>query len=69
MAQKTLYRSRTNRKCTGLIAGLAEYFDADVNMLRLVAVLLIIFSGIFPGLFVYLVGSAFVPVKPESKGK
>ncbi len=67
MAQKTLYRSTENKSVSGLVAGLSDYLDVDVNFLRLVTLVLILFSGVIPGLVVYLIASAFVPVKPKEK--
>ena len=64
MAQKNFYRSRTNRKVAGLVGGLSEYLDIDVNFLRFIVLFLIVMSGVVPGLFAYLISAAFVPVEP-----
>ena len=60
---KTLYRSKTDRKVAGLVGGLSEYMDIDVNFMRVVTLFLIMASGIVPGLVAYLVCAAFVPVE------
>jgi len=39
----------------GVCAGIAEYFGLDITLVRVVYVLLSIFSVGFPGLIVYLV--------------
>lgn len=67
MAQKVLYRSTSDKKVAGLMGGLAEYLDIDVNFLRLVCLFLILMSGVVPGLVAYLVSAAFVPIKPQEK--
>lgn len=61
--QKRLYRSRTNRIFAGICGGLGEYLEMDPVVLRLVWVLVTVFTGIFPGLLVYFVAIFIVPEK------
>ena len=63
MEQKKLRRSE-NRMLGGVIAGLAEYFDVDVTMLRVCFVLLSLFTAAFPGLLVYII---LLLIMPNSK--
>ena len=56
-----LYRSRTNRMLGGVCGGIAEYFGADPSMVRLVAVVLAIFTGIVPLLLAYFVALFVIP--------
>lgn len=63
MEQKKLRRSE-NRMLGGVIAGLAEYFDVDVTMLRVCYVLLSLFTAAFPGLLVYII---LLLIMPNSK--
>ena len=63
---KKLYRSTTDRKLTGLCAGIAEYADIDVSVVRLLVLMVVILSGVLPGLLAYLLGSIIVPVKGEN---
>jgi phage shock protein C len=50
---KKLYRSRTNRRIAGVCGGLAEYFNVDATIIRLLFVLGFFFlSGAF---WVYLI--------------
>ena len=60
MDSKKLYRSR-NRVLGGVLAGIAEHFDVDVVLVRLVYVLVSFFSAGFPGLLVYIILWAVVP--------
>ena len=46
---KKLYRSTENRMIAGVCGGIAEYFDIDATLVRLVAVLLLLPGGV-PGL-------------------
>ncbi|WP_130308003.1 PspC domain-containing protein [Ancylomarina subtilis] len=52
--KKKLKRS-SNKMVAGVCAGIAEYFGLDITIVRVVYVLLSIFSVGFPGLIVYLV--------------
>ena len=42
---KKLYRSNTDRKLCGVCGGLAEYFDIDPTIIRLIFVFLTLFGG------------------------
>jgi phage shock protein C len=50
---KKLYRSKTNRKIWGISGGLAEYFDVDPTLVRVLTVVSIFISGL--GLIAYIV--------------
>ena len=57
---KRLYRSRSERMVAGICGGLAEYFDIDPTIVRLLFVFGTIFTG--SGLFwVYLIMMIVVP--------
>ena len=58
-----LYRSR-DRVIGGVLAGFAEYIHADKMLIRIIYVLLSLFSAGFPGLLVYVIFWAIVPKKP-----
>ena len=63
---KKLYRSDSNKILAGVIGGVGEYFDVDPVVLRLLWVLILIFTGLVPGLLVYLIAMLVVPKKPQS---
>ena len=65
MEPKKLRRSN-NRMLAGVIAGLAEYFDVDVTVLRVCYVLLSILSAAFPGLLVYILLMFIMPNEYQS---
>ena len=58
---KKLYRNRTDRKITGLCGGIADYVNVDPNVIRLLALVMILISGVFPGLVAYIVASVIIP--------
>jgi len=52
---KKLTRSSKNKMLAGVCGGLAEYFGIEPDKMRLIYVLISIFSAAFPGLFVYVI--------------
>lgn len=64
---KRLYKSKDNKVFFGVIGGLGEYFDVDPVALRLLYLLLIIFTGFFPGIFFYLLSGLIVPKRQKEE--
>lgn len=62
--EKKLYRSRTDKKVCGVCGGLAKYMNMDVSIMRLIAVLLILFAG--GGLLAYIICALVIPEEPEN---
>ena len=62
MPKSHLYRSRTNRMIAGVAGGLAEYFEVDVALVRLLWILAFFFGG--TGLLAYIIAWIIIP---ESK--
>ncbi len=60
---RRLYRSRTNRKLAGVCGGLAQYFNTDPTLIRVLFVVLAVLGG--PGLLIYLVLWIVVPEEPQ----
>jgi len=59
---KKLYRSRIDCKIGGVCGGLAEYFNIDPTIVRIIAVLLIFADGV--GVLAYLIAWIIVPRSP-----
>lgn len=57
---KKLFRS-SNRIFAGVCGGIAEYFDMDPTLIRVVYVILSMFSAGFPGLLVYIILMILMP--------
>lgn len=51
---KRLYRS-SDRIVAGVCGGIAEYFDIDPTLIRVVYVILSLFSVAFPGVLLYII--------------
>lgn len=61
---KKLYKSRHDKVFSGVIGGLGEYYETDAVLLRLAFLLVVIITGVFPGLIAYIVASIIVPNRP-----
>lgn len=62
VARKRLVRPRTGRKIAGVCRGVAEYFDVDVALVRIVWLLCAIFGG--GGVIAYIAAWIVVPEEP-----
>lgn len=58
-----LFRSRENKVIAGVCGGLAEFIGWDVSTVRILYVLISIFSAAFPGILVYVIMWAVMPEK------
>lgn len=58
---KKLYRSSTDKKLCGVCGGIAEYFDIDPTLVRLLWIAVTLFSACFPGLLVYIIFAIVIP--------
>jgi len=56
---RKLYRSRTQRMVAGVCGGLAEYFNVDTTVIRVLFLVVTLFGG--AGLVVYVVMWILVP--------
>lgn len=64
---KKLYRSESDKVFTGLLGGLGEFFDTDPVLLRLGFMILVIVTGFWPGVVVYIIAAIMVPVESKAK--
>lgn len=58
---KKLYKSNKDKVLAGIIGGLGEYFDVDPTLLRLAFILLVVLTGVFPGVIGYIIAALVVP--------
>lgn len=56
---KKLYKSQTDKKLFGVCGGLAEYFNVDSTLMRLIVVFLALFVGC--GILAYLIAALIMP--------
>lgn len=67
MSQTRLYRSEKDRKIAGVAGGLAEYFNVDSSLVRLLWVLAAFMGG--TGIFAYIIACFIIPEEYDVKGR
>ena len=62
---KRLYRSVQQKMVGGVCAGLADYFDLDISLVRLIFVGAALLTAILPMVLFYLIAWLVIPVQPK----
>ncbi len=57
---RRLYRSRKDRMFTGVVGGVGKHLCIDSGFLRLCGAILLLLTGIVPGLVAYLIATLFI---------
>jgi len=60
---KRLYRSRKDKQLAGVCGGIADYFNLDPTIVRIIWIILTLAGG--PGLILYIIMALVVPEEPE----
>ncbi len=60
-----LYKDPVNGRCMGVCAGIGDYFDVKPGIVRLLMIIGILMSGIFPLLFIYVIMGFMLESKPR----
>ena len=63
---KQLTRLPNDKIIFGICSGLAQYLGMDKTVVRIIMVLLLIFTGFFPVGLVYIIAYFIMPVDPYS---
>lgn len=63
--KKRLYKTEEGKKVFGVCGGIAEYFDVDPTLIRLLWVVLVLCAG--TGILAYIVAALIMPNKSEIK--
>lgn len=58
---KKLTRSKDQVMIAGVLGGIAEYTNVDVTVIRLLYVLLTVFTAVFPGVIIYIIALFIIP--------
>lgn len=61
-----LAKNLEKRQLSGVCSGIADYFKIDPNLVRVIAVLLILFTG-GATIIAYIVAAFILPVREEDK--
>lgn len=64
---RKLYRSRDNKVLAGICGGLAEYFEVDASIVRLVTLALVLLGGV--SIWIYIIAIFLIPLEPENYHK
>lgn len=62
-----LRRSRERRVVAGVLGGIAEHYDLNVTLLRVLYVIVSIASAAFPGTIVYLILWLLIPARARDE--
>lgn len=54
-SDKKLTRSVDNRMIAGVVGGLAEYFNIDPTIMRIIAIILTLMTGVGFGILIYFI--------------
>ena len=63
--ERKLYKSKDDRKLSGVCAGIATYFGIDSTIIRLLWVFGKFFTGFIGGIVLYIVCAVIVPDEPD----
>jgi phage shock protein C len=58
---KRLFRSHKERMLAGVCGGIAEHFDMDPTVIRVLWVLVTVFTGFVPGIIAYIACWVIIP--------
>ncbi|SHM95601.1 PspC domain-containing protein [Gracilibacillus kekensis] len=58
---KQLYRSNSNQMVAGVLGGIAETTNLDATILRLIFIILLIFTAGFPLFILYIAAAIIIP--------
>lgn len=62
---KRLYKSTKDKKIEGVCGGLADYFNLDSTLVRVAFAALVLLTGVFPGVILYVVLAVIMPKDTE----
>jgi phage shock protein C len=61
---KRIYKSETDKRLWGVCGGLAEYFQVDPTLVRLLFIVLTLIGG--PGVIIYIILGLVMPDAPRA---
>lgn len=62
---RKLYRSDKNRMVAGIFAGIEDFAGVDATVMRVIFVVFVIFTGVFPGVLAYFLAALIIPSERE----
>ncbi|MBM7095259.1 MULTISPECIES: PspC domain-containing protein [Alteribacter] len=67
MSNRKFYKSTTDVKASGVLAGIAEYYNWDPTIVRLVFAIATLLTSIMPGVIVYIIADWVMPKDTEKE--
>ena len=65
--KKRLERDEEKAVISGVLAGMANYYNQDPVLFRIAAIAFLLLTGVFPGLLIYLVAWFVVPRRDKNR--
>lgn len=65
MSKKRLYKSNKSKMICGVCGGIADYFNIDPTIVRIIAVIIGCLKG--AGLLIYILACIIIPSNPEEQ--
>jgi phage shock protein PspC (stress-responsive transcriptional regulator) len=66
---KKIYRLRDGKKIAGICAGIADMYNFDVTVVRIVVIFVTVLTQFVPGIIAYLAGWYLIPEREHSQRK
>jgi phage shock protein PspC (stress-responsive transcriptional regulator) len=66
---KKIYRLREGKKIAGICAGIADMYNFDVTVVRIVVIFVTVLTQFVPGIVAYLAGWYLIPEREHSHSK
>ncbi len=63
--KKKLERDEEKAVVAGVLSGMANYYEQDPVLFRIIAITFLLITGVFPGLLVYIVAWFIIPRKQK----
>ena len=65
--KKRLERDEEKAVISGVLAGMANYYNQDPVLFRIAAITFLLITGVFPGILIYIVAWLVMPKKRSKK--
>ncbi|MEY2665493.1 MAG: hypothetical protein RLZZ480_598 [Candidatus Parcubacteria bacterium] len=69
MSKKRLEKDQEKAVVSGVLAGMANYFEQDPVLFRVAAVTFLILTGVFPGIILYIAAALMMPRRMDDAQK
>jgi phage shock protein C len=63
--KKRLERDKEKALVSGVLAGMANYFEQDPTLFRVMAIAFLVLTGFFPGILLYIAAMLVMPRKTD----